>query len=103
MSLLAALLEAQALLSLGSSFFSAGARRTEKDISLLGSTYVSERVRGSSACVQTASGAHVVAHSMGNGVKRPEGETDSSRQSNATVRMRGVLHFLLHFHGDVFN
>jgi hypothetical protein len=46
--------------------------------------------------------AHVVSHSICNGVKRPEGETDSSRQSNATVRMRGVLHFLLHFHANVF-
>jgi hypothetical protein len=61
MSLLAALLEAQALLSLGSSnFFECW--RTENGIPLLGSTYVSERVRDSSACVQTVSGAHVASH-----------------------------------------
>jgi hypothetical protein len=93
MSLLAALLEAQALLSLGSNFFYAGTRRTENGIPLLGNTYDSERVRGSSVCLQTDSGAHVASHSMGNGVKRPERETDSSRQSNATVIMRVVLHF----------
>jgi hypothetical protein len=102
-SLLAALLKAQPLLSLGNNFYNAGTRRSENGIVLLGITYVSERVLDSSACVQTVSGAHVASHSMDNGVKRPEGETDSSRQSNTTVRMRGGLHFLLHIHGDVFD
>lgn len=93
MSLLAALLEAQALLFLGSKFLflmlALGVQRTVC-VPLLGSTYVSERVQDRLACVQTVSGTHVGSHPMGNGVKRPEGETDSSLQSNATVRMRGA-------------